>query len=221
MIRRVGTGLDERDHVNRQHRREITWILRTLADWTLYFRRVIYVGADPSQAKTGGKRYGCAATLLRFFPLAAFESRRRARDEKRDAVCGPPCNCFLSRVIIARPERGCRAAEHHQARALQLLSQQGRNLFECWALGQERVDGFIAETNARRGSASSSCGNWCTPMAKPWRPTPAPAWFGSTSVTSPRRTGRSTRRQEEHRPDVSEVIADGIADRSIKPCDPR
>ena len=79
-------------------------------------------------------------------PWMPFESRRRARDEKREAVLRTALQSFL--------EQGYhRATLNDVAERLNITKPALYNyfsgkddiLFECWALGQERVDEFIAE----------------------------------------------------------------------------
>ena len=82
-----------------------------------------------------------------------FESRRRARDEKREAVLRTAVQLFL--------EQGYhRATLNEVAERLNITKPalynyfRGKDeiLFECWALGQERVDEFIAEIDAGDGT---------------------------------------------------------------------
>ena len=86
-------------------------------------------------------------------PWMPFESRRRARDEKRDAVLRTAVQLFL--------EQGYhRATLNEVAERLNITKPALYNyfrgkediLFECWALGQERVDDFIAGIDAAGGT---------------------------------------------------------------------
>src|ERR1700757_1081601 len=86
-------------------------------------------------------------------PWVPFESRRRARDEKREAVLRTAVQLFL--------EQGYhRATLHEVAERLNITKPALYNyfrskeeiLFECWAIGQERVDDFIAGIDAGGGS---------------------------------------------------------------------
>jgi AcrR family transcriptional regulator len=86
-------------------------------------------------------------------PWMPFESRRRARDEKREAVLRTALQSFL--------EQGYhRATLNDVAERLNITKPalynyfRGKDdiLFECWALGQERVDEFIAEIEASGGN---------------------------------------------------------------------
>ena len=86
-------------------------------------------------------------------PWLPFQSRRRARDEKREAVLRTAVALFL--------EQGYhRATLNEVAERLNITKPalynyfRGKDeiLFECWAMGQERVDEFIAGINAEGGS---------------------------------------------------------------------
>src|ERR1700704_333285 len=87
-------------------------------------------------------------------PWLPFESRRRSRDEKREAVLRTAVQLFL--------EQGYhRATLNEVAERLNITKPalynyfRGKDeiLFECWALGQESVDKFIAEINIGGGTA--------------------------------------------------------------------
>src|SRR6188472_3016567 len=89
-------------------------------------------------------------------PWLPFESRRRARDEKREAVLQTAVQLFL--------EQGYhRATLNEVAERLNITKPalynyfRGKDeiLFECWALGQERAEDCIAEINAGGGSGLS------------------------------------------------------------------
>src|SRR5882724_9538798 len=79
-------------------------------------------------------------------PWVPFENRRRARDEKREAVLRTAVRLFL--------EQGYhRATLNEVAERLNITKPalynyfRGKDeiLFECWATGQEHVGEFIAE----------------------------------------------------------------------------
>lgn len=86
-------------------------------------------------------------------PWLPFESRRHARDEKREAVLRTAVQLFL--------ERGYhRATLNEVADRLNITKPALYNyfrskediLYECWAIGQERVEDQIAEIEATTGS---------------------------------------------------------------------
>lgn len=86
-------------------------------------------------------------------PWLPFESRRHARDAKREAVLRTAVHLFL--------ERGYhRATLNEVADRLNVTKPALYNyfrskediLYECWAIGQERVEDQIAEVEATTGS---------------------------------------------------------------------
>ena len=86
-------------------------------------------------------------------PWLPFESRRRARDEKREAVLRAAVQLFL--------EQGYhRATLNDVAKRLNITKPalynyfRGKDeiLFECWSIGHELVDDCIAETSAGSGN---------------------------------------------------------------------
>ena len=103
--------------------------------------------------RRGGNRYGCATAPLPI-PLPGCRSKAAAAPATRSArrYCEPPCSLFL--------EQGYhRATLNEVAERLNITKPALYNyfrgkeeiLFECWALGQERVDEFIAGINAAGG----------------------------------------------------------------------
>ena len=86
-------------------------------------------------------------------PTLPFETRRRARDEKREAVLRAAVRLFL--------EQGYhRATLNEVAIRLNITKPalynyfRGKDeiLFECWMIGRERVGAIIAEIDAGGGS---------------------------------------------------------------------
>ena len=154
-------------------------------------------------------------------PWMPFESRRRARDEKREAVLRTALQSFL--------EHGYhRATLNDVAERLNITKPalynyfRGKDdiLFECWALGQERVDEFITEIEASGGNG----------LARLRRLTHAYARimatdFGASLVRFDSRDlsekNRKVMRAAKKSVDLTfrRYITEGIADGSIKPCD--
>ena len=144
-------------------------------------------------------------------PWLPFESRRRARDEKREAVLRAAVRLFL--------EQGYhRATLNEVAERLNITKPalynyfRGKDeiLFECWAMGQERVDDFIAGINADGGTGLAKLRKLIRRLcAKSWRPISAPAWCGSTCAISAKRIRSRSRRQAEHRPHLSQIYHRG------------
>nr|WP_255468758.1 TetR/AcrR family transcriptional regulator [Reyranella sp. CPCC 100927] len=156
-------------------------------------------------------------------PWLPFESRRRARDEKREAVLRTAVQLFL--------ELGYhRATLNEVAERLNITKPalynyfRGKDeiLFECWALGQERVDEVIAAINAGGGSGLDKLRHLIRAYAAQMATD-----FGASLVRFDVRDLNA-----EHRAIVlaakrsidrtfRRYIADGIADSSITPCDPK
>jgi AcrR family transcriptional regulator len=156
-------------------------------------------------------------------PWMPFESRRRARDEKREAVLRTAVQLFL--------EQGYhRATLNEVAERLHITKPALYNyfrgkeeiLFECWSLGQEQVDGFIAAINAGGGTGLAKLRKLIRAYAEVLATD-----FGASLVRfDPRdlaekhsRTVRAAKRSIDRT--FRKYVADGIADGSIKPCDPK
>jgi AcrR family transcriptional regulator len=156
-------------------------------------------------------------------PWMPFESRRRARDEKRDAVLRTAVQLFL--------ELGYhRATLNDVAERLNITKPALYNyfrskdeiLFECWALGQERVDDFIAGINDSRETGLSKLRS----LVRAYAETMADDFGASMVRFNPRdltpaneKTVRAAKKSIDRT--FRRYISDGIADRSIKPCDPK
>jgi AcrR family transcriptional regulator len=156
-------------------------------------------------------------------PWMPFESRRRARDEKREAVLRTAVQLFL--------EQGYhRATLNEVAERLNITKPALYNyfrgkeeiLFECWALGQERVDEFIAEINTGGGTGLAKLRKLIRAYAEVMATD-----FGASLVRfDPRdlsdknsKIVRSAKKSIDRT--FRKFIADGIADGSIGPCDPK
>jgi AcrR family transcriptional regulator len=156
-------------------------------------------------------------------PWMPFESRRRARDEKREAVLRTAVQLFLEqgyhrvtlndvadRLNITKP------ALYNYFRGKDEI------LFECWALGQERVDELIAEINRGGGTALAKLRKLVHAYAGVMTTD-----YGASLVRfDPRdltEENRKTVRAAKKRIDRTfrKYLADGVADGSIKPCDPK
>lgn len=154
-------------------------------------------------------------------PWMPFESRRRARDEKREAVLRTAVQLFL--------EQGYhRATLNEVAERLNITKPALYNyfrskdeiLFECWALGQERAEDCIAEINAGGGSGLSKLRKliqgYALVMASD---------FGASLVRFNARdlteANQKTARAGKRRIDQAfrNYVSEGVMDGSIKPCD--
>ena len=154
-------------------------------------------------------------------PWMPFESRRRARDEKREAVLRTALQSFLKHGYH-------RATLNDVAERLNITKPalynyfRGKDdiLFECWALGQERVDEFIAEIEASGGNGLARLRRLVQAYAKIMATD-----FGASLVRfDPRDLSEKNRkimRASKKSVDLTfrRYITEGIADGSIKPCD--
>ena len=156
-------------------------------------------------------------------PWMPFESRRRARDEKREAVLRTALQSFL--------EHGYhRATLNDVAERLNITKPALYNyfsgkddiLFECWALGQERVDEFITEIEASGGNGLARLRKLIRAYARIMATD-----FGASLVRFDSRdlseNNRKLMRTSKKSVDRTfrRYIAEGIADGSIKPRDPK
>jgi len=156
-------------------------------------------------------------------PWMPFESRRRARDEKRDAVLRTAVQLFL--------EQGYhRATLNEVAERLNITKPALYNyfrgkqdiLFECWALGRERVDDFIAGIDAAGGTGLAKLRKLIHAYAQVMTTD-----YGASLVRFDPRdlTEKNSAIVRASKRGVDrcfrKYIADGIADGSIGRCDPK
>ncbi|MCC8981338.1 TetR/AcrR family transcriptional regulator [Bradyrhizobium acaciae] len=156
-------------------------------------------------------------------PWLPFESRRRARDEKREAVLRTAVALFL--------EQGYHGATLNEvAKRLNITKPalynyfRGKDeiLYECWSIGNELVDDCIAETSAGGGSGLDKLRKLIVRYAELMT-----ADYGKSLVrfdirdlsehnrkivqTAKRRIDRAFR----------DYIAAGVEDGSVQACDPK
>ncbi|MGO9357637.1 MAG: TetR/AcrR family transcriptional regulator [Xanthobacteraceae bacterium] len=154
-------------------------------------------------------------------PWESFETRRRARDEKRDAVLRTAVQLFL--------EQGYhRATLNDVAERLNITKPALYNyfrskeeiLFECWMLGQERVDDCIAEIEAGGGTGLAKLRKlvrgYAEAMASDFGASLVRFNVRDLSEANQKRTLAGKRRIDQV---FRGYIAQGIADGSIGPCD--
>ncbi|SRR5258708_6335794 len=154
-------------------------------------------------------------------PWLPFESRRRSRDEKREAVLRTAVQLFL--------EQGYhRATLNEVAERLNITKPalynyfRGKDdiLFECWAMGQEQVDAFIAAIDASGGTGLVKLRKLIRAYAAVMATD-----FGASLVRFDVRDlsekNGAVVRAGKRRIDRTfrHYISDGIADGSIKTCD--
>ena len=69
-----------------------------------------------------------------------FESRRRARDEKREAVLRIAWRCSSSRAIRHHARHVAERLNVTKPALYNYFRSKDEILFECWAIGAEHVD---------------------------------------------------------------------------------
>lgn len=154
-------------------------------------------------------------------PWLPFESRRHARDEKREAVLRTAVQLFL--------ERGYhRATLNEVADRLNITKPTLYNyfhskediLYECWVIGQERVEDRIAEIEATSGSGLSRLRLMVSAYGRIMASDFGASLvrFNVSDLSEPNKKVTLAGKRRIDRAFRS-YIAQGIADRSIRPCD--
>lgn len=154
-------------------------------------------------------------------PWLPFESRRRARDEKREAVLRTAVQLFL--------EQGYhRATLNEVADRLNITKPALYNyfrskediLFECWTMGQERVEDRISEIKSAnenglvtlrmlvRAYAATMASDFGASLVR----------FNVADLSEPNQKTTLAGKRHIDRA-FRNAIKQGIADGSIKPCD--
>jgi len=154
-------------------------------------------------------------------PWMPFESRRRARDEKREAVLRTAVQLFL--------EQGYhRTTLNDVAEKLNITKPALYNyfggkdeiLYECWAIGQERVDDCIGEIADDGGTGLAKLRQLIVRYAEVMTTDYGKSLvrFDVRDLTEHnRRIVRLAKKKIDRA--FRGYITDGIADGSIKPCD--
>jgi len=154
-------------------------------------------------------------------PWLPFESRRRARDEKREAVLRTAVQLFL--------EQGYhRATLNEVADRLNITKPALYNyfrskediLFECWVMGQERVEDRIAEIESAHENGLATLRMlvhaYAATMASDFGASLVRFNVADLSEPNQKITLAGKRRIDRA---FRNAIKQGIADHSIKPCD--
>jgi AcrR family transcriptional regulator len=154
-------------------------------------------------------------------PWMPFESRRRARDEKREAVLRTAVQLFLEQGYhhatlndVAERLNITKPALYNYFRGKDEI------LFDCWATGQERVDGFIADIDSGGGTGLAKLHKLIRAYAGVMSTD-----FGASMVrfdvrdlsTKNRKVVGAAKRSIDLT--FRGYITEGIVDGSIKPCD--
>jgi AcrR family transcriptional regulator len=154
-------------------------------------------------------------------PWLPFESRRRARDEKREAVLRAAVALFLEQGYHRATLTGVAERLNITKPALyNYFRGKDEILFECWAMGQERVDDFIAGIDAEGGTGLVKLRKLVRAYAEVMATD-----FGASLVRFDVRDlseknaeiVRAGKRSIDHT--FRGYVTDGISDGSIKPCD--
>jgi AcrR family transcriptional regulator len=154
-------------------------------------------------------------------PWMPFESRRRARDEKREAVLRTAVQLFLEQGYHGTTLNDVADRLNITKPALyNYFGSKDEILYECWAIGQERVDDCLDEIAAGGGSGLAKLRKLIVSYAEVMTTD-----YGKSLVRF------DVRDLTEHNRKIVQLakrkidrafrtyIKDGIIDGSIKPCD--
>jgi AcrR family transcriptional regulator len=166
---------------------------------------------------------GYSSTSNQQSPWPPLESRRRARDEKRDAVLRMAVQLFL--------EQGYhRTTLNEVAERLNITKPALYNyfrskdeiLFECWSIGNERVAYCIREIASGGGTGLAKLRKLIVSYAEVMTTDYGKSLvrFDVRDLTeNNRRTVDAAKKKIDRA--FRDYIADGIADGTIKSCDPK
>ena len=156
-------------------------------------------------------------------PWLPFESRRRARDEKREAVLRTAVQLFLEQGYHRTTLND--VAERLNITKPALYNYFGGKdeiLFECWAIGNERVADCITEIAAGSGTGLAKLRKLIVRYAEVMTTDYGKSLvrFDVRDLTEHNRKVVNTAKRKIDRA-FRDYIADGIADGTIRPCDPK
>ena len=150
-----------------------------------------------------------------------FESRRRARDEKREAVLRTAVQLFLDQGYHG-------TTLNHVAERLNITKPalynyfRGKDeiLYECWAIGAERVDDRISEIAVAGGTGLAKLRKLIVSYAETMTTDYGKSLvrFDMRDLTDHNRKIVATAKKKIDRA-FRRYIKDGIEDGSIRPCD--
>jgi AcrR family transcriptional regulator len=154
-------------------------------------------------------------------PWMPFESRRRARDEKREAVLRTAVQLFLEQGYHGTTLND--VAERLNITKPALYNYFGGKdeiLYECWAIGHERVDDCIDEINSGSGTGLAKLRKLIVSYAEVMTTDYGKSLvrFDVRDLTEHNRKLVQVSKRKVDRA-FRTYIKDGIADGSIKPCD--
>ena len=156
-------------------------------------------------------------------PWLPFETRRRARDEKREAVLRTAVALFLEQGYHRTTLND--VAERLNITKPALYNYFGGKdeiLFECWAIGNERVDDCITEIAAGGGKGLEKLRKLIVRYAEVMTTDYGKSLvrFDVRDLTEHNRKVVNTAKKKIDRA-FRDYISDGISDGTIKPCDPK
>lgn len=154
-------------------------------------------------------------------PWMPFESRRRARDEKREAVLRTAVQLFLEQGYHRTTLND--VAERLNITKPALYNYFGGKdeiLYECWAIGQERVDDCLGEIADGGGTGLAKLRKLIVSYAEVMTTDYGKSLvrFDVRDLTEHNRKIVQLAKKKIDRA-FRDYIRDGIADGSIKPCD--
>ncbi|MHC2437289.1 TetR/AcrR family transcriptional regulator [Bradyrhizobium sp. USDA 4451] len=197
--------------------------LPEITHWTIYYPWVIYGPSSGVNATTTDAMDASSPSSSNESPWLPFESRRRARDEKREAVLRTAVALFL--------EQGYHGATLNEvARRLNITKPalynyfRGKDeiLYECWSIGNELVDDCIAETSAGGGSGLDKLRKLIVRYAELMTEDYGKSLvrFDIRDLSEDNRKIVQTAKRRIDRA-FRDYIAAGVKDGSVKPCDPK
>ena len=150
-----------------------------------------------------------------------FESRRRARDEKREAVLRTAVQLFLEQGYHGTTLNDVAERLNITKPALyNYFRGKDEILYECWAIGHERVDDCIDEIDAGGGTGLAKLRTLIVRYAEVMTTDYGKSLvrFDVRDLSEDNRKLVQTSKRKIDRA-FRTYIRDGIADGSIRPCD--
>ena len=156
-------------------------------------------------------------------PWLPFESRRRARDEKREAVLRTAVQLFLEQGYHRTTLNDVADRLNITKPALyNYFGSKDEILFECWAIGNDRVDDCITEIGSGGGTGLAKLRKLIVRYAEVMTTDYGKSLvrFDVRDLTEHNRRIVNAAKRKIDRA-FRDYIAEGISDGTIKPCDPK
>ena len=154
-------------------------------------------------------------------PWMPFESRRRARDEKREAVLRAAVQLFLEKGYHGTTLNDVAVRLNITKPALyNYFRGKDEILYECWAVGQERVEDCIEEIDAGGGGGLAKLRKLIVLYAEVMTTDYGKSFVRIDVLDIPERNRKivaAAKRKIDRA--FRRYIRDGIEDGSVKPCD--